>query len=132
MIRPIDPDPQQMEKWRRQERVNRFLVATVIALVTVGALAGLTWLAVTLFQPPPLLTPTGLRDEFATWKGRTVRVRGDVKLVDANRIRLTDDKSSILCNFDEPIPELKDGNTVTVQGKVGRNFGLLNCAVIDH
>jgi hypothetical protein len=131
MVRPIDPDPGQMEKWHRQERVNRFLVAAVIVLVAVGAVAGAAWLTVRLLRPPPLLTPSGLKEEFATWKGRTVRVHGEVKVVDRSQIRLTDQRISLLCTFDEPVTGLVDGDTATVQGKVGRNFGLLNCAVIE-
>jgi hypothetical protein len=132
MARPLDPDPQQIEKWRRQERVNRRLVAAVIVLVAVGAVAGLTWLAVNALKPPPLLTPSELRDEVAKWKGRTVRVKGEVKLVDRNQIRLTDPKVSILCTFDKPVSGLGNGDTVTVQGKVGHNFGLLNCQLIGE
>jgi hypothetical protein len=41
-----------------------------------------------------------------------------------------DDKNSVLCQLAEAV-ELKDGELVTVRGKVGHNMGLTDCRIVD-
>jgi hypothetical protein len=123
----------QLEKWRSQERVNRLIINTALVLLGVIILGGVTVFAVSLFRPAPTLTPSEFRDQFQDLRGKTVQIRGRVMLLreDAFQFRVVDDQNlSILCQLAEPVG-LKDGEVVTVRGKVAATGGLTECEIVD-
>jgi hypothetical protein len=122
----------QLEKWRKQERANKVIVACAFGLISVLAVAGVTALLVYLFSPAPTLTPTTLLREFKAREGRVVRVEGRAQLTVAGQLRVTDDLgASIPCQFPEPVQGVNDGDPVTVQGRVSLSVGLKDCRLVQ-
>ena len=123
----------QLAKYRSQQRVNRIIINTALVILGLIVLSGVTVFAVNQFRPTPTLTPSEFQDEFQSLRGRTVKIKGRVKLFaqDAYQIRLVDDKNvSILCRLLEST-DLKDGQEVTVRGQVAPAGGLMDCEIVD-
>jgi DNA/RNA endonuclease YhcR with UshA esterase domain len=123
----------QLAKWRNQERVNKIIVYTTVIILGLVVLTGVGIFAVNQFRPTPTLTPSEFVREFPELHGKVVKIKGRVRLIadDEYRIRVADDKEiSVLCHLTE-VPELKDGEEVTVQGKVDPQRGLIECRVVD-
>jgi hypothetical protein len=121
----------QLAKYRSQQRVNRIIINTALVILGLIVLSGVTVFAVNQFRPTPTLTPSEFQKEFSNLRGRTVKIKGRVKLFaqDAYLIRLVDDKNvSILCRLLEST-DLKDGQEITVKGQVGPTGGLMDCVI---
>jgi hypothetical protein len=120
----------QIEKWRRQERVNQILIRCVLWTISLAAVVGVTILLVKLLRPPPTLTPTAFVEEYESLQGRTVRITGRVKWIQGARLRITDDRTSLLCEFSRTIADVSEGEWITVQGRAGSSSGITKCKVM--
>jgi hypothetical protein len=127
-----DQEQQQLEKWRKQQRVNRLVIGAVVGFLSLSVLVGITLLLVHVLRPPPTYTPSTFHTEFQGRQGQTVRITGQVKWIDGSRIRLTDGKASIFCEFPQIVSDLSVGDTVTVQGKVDSSAALARCRVVSE
>jgi hypothetical protein len=122
----------QLDKWRRQERRNKILVCCAIVFLVGLGVAGATFLLVKILKGPPTLTPSELVNEYSSWVGHTVRVKGRVKWLQGTQVRIEDDRGkSIFCHLLEEPRDLKQDDLVTVQGTVSSNEGLINCKLIE-
>jgi hypothetical protein len=124
----------QLEKWRRQERLNKVVVRSVIGLIIGLALVGITLFLVNVTRRVPAFTPLELLKEGRSWDGYTVRVTGQVKWIQGIQARVGDDDSgkSILCTFIEEPFGLREGVTITVQGTWSLAHSLTDCKLIER
>ena len=120
----------QLEKWRRQERINQILIRGVLWFIVVAAVVGITLLLVKIFRPTPTFTPTAFLEEVESVQGRTVRITGRVKWILGARLRITDGRTSVLCEFSRAIADVSEGEWITVQGQAGSSSGITNCKVV--
>jgi hypothetical protein len=125
-----EQEQRQIDKWRKQQHVNRIVIGVVIGFLSLVALAGITVVLVNVFRPPHTFTPSSFIAASVA-QGRTVRITGEVKWIDGSRLRLTDGKKSIYCEFSQTVSDLALGDTITVQGKVD-SPAIIHCQIVPE
>jgi hypothetical protein len=121
----------QLEKWRRQERFNRFLVRFVSGFLICLAVVGVTFLLVNLLKGTPTFTPATLINEWKAREGQTVRLRGEVTLIAGVQVRIGEGSVSVSCTLLRTPDGLKEHSIVTVEGRVSASEGLVNCKLVN-
>jgi hypothetical protein len=125
----------QLEKYRKQERTNKVILYLAAVVLGAIALSGLAVLLVKLLRPTPTFTPSALVQEMENWRGQKVRVKGKLQQIAENdfqiRVRDPEKSDSIFCRLTKPLEGWKDGEDITVQGRVDPQGGLIDCEVIE-
>jgi hypothetical protein len=124
---------QQMEKWRRQERFNKFLIRSTLAFLICAALVAVTIFLINILRATPTFSPSELNRQWKDREGQTVRVQGEVDWIDGIQVRVRGEGSeTVLCTFSYNPKDLKVGDLIKVQGTVSASSGLTNCKIIHN